>query len=41
MTNSEAIQAIKHNWPHEKYTMLIEALELAIDALFRLEGLEK
>ena len=41
MTNSEAIEVIKCNWPSERYTMLIEALDLAIDALFRLEGLEK
>jgi len=35
MTPQEAIQAIKSNWPPSNYTMLIEALELAIKALER------
>jgi len=33
MTAQEAIQAIKSNWPPSNYTMLIEALELAIVSL--------
>jgi hypothetical protein len=33
MTSQEAIQAIKSNWPGERFTMLIEALEMAIVVL--------
>ena len=33
MTVQEAIQAIRSNWPPSNYTILIEALELAITAL--------
>lgn len=32
-TNQEAIDVIKNNWPSENYTMLREALEMAIVAL--------
>jgi hypothetical protein len=37
MTNSEAVEAIKSNWPPSQYTMLREALEMAVDALMELE----
>lgn len=33
MNKEEAIKAIKNNWPAENYTMLIEALTMAIEAL--------
>lgn len=33
MTKKEAIETIKANWPSENYTMLREALDMAIDAL--------
>ena len=33
MTNEEAIKAIKANWPPENYSILREALTLAIHAL--------
>ena len=33
MTNIEAIEAIKKNWPSENYTMLREALAIAIQAI--------
>ena len=33
MTNEEAIEAIKCNWPDSRYTILREALEMAISAL--------
>lgn len=33
MDNKEAIKAIKSNYPTENYTMLREALDLAIKAL--------
>ena len=33
MTNEEAIQAIKCNWPDSRYTILREALDMAISAL--------
>lgn len=33
MNNQEAIQAIKNNWPDERYAILREALTLAIDEL--------
>ena len=34
MTNQEAIETIKNNWPPENYTMLREALAIAIQAIF-------
>ena len=33
MTNEEAINAIKSNYPSENYTILREALDMAIEAL--------
>lgn len=33
MTNQEAIDTIKANWPPENYSSLIEALNKAIDSL--------
>ena len=33
MTKQEAIETIKANWPPENYTMLREALTIAVDAL--------
>lgn len=33
MTNEEAIEVIKSNWPSDRYTALREALTLAIKAL--------
>ena len=33
MTNEEAIEAIKCNWPDSRYTILREALDIAIKAL--------
>jgi hypothetical protein len=33
MTPQEAIEAIKKNWPDDRYTSLREALELAIKLL--------
>ena len=33
LNNKEAIQAIKNNWPSERYQLLREALILAITAL--------
>lgn len=33
MTNKEAIGVIKSNYPPERYTMLREALDMAIEAL--------
>ena len=33
MTNEEAIEAIKCNWPDSRYTILLEALDMAISAL--------
>lgn len=33
MTNQEAIETIKANWPPESYSMLREALNMALDAL--------
>ena len=33
MTREEAIEAIKCNWPDSRYTILREALEMAISAL--------
>ena len=33
MTTNEAIEAIKCNWPDSRYTILREALDMAISAL--------
>ena len=33
MLNEEAIKVIKNNWPSSNYSMLIEAVTLAIEAL--------
>ena len=33
MTREDAIEAIKCNWPDSRYTILREALEMAISAL--------
>ena len=33
VTNEEAIAAIKNNWPDERYSILREALTMAIEAL--------
>ena len=33
MTNEEAIEAIKCNWPDSRYTILREALDMAISAI--------
>ena len=33
MTREEAIQAIKCNWPDSRYTILREALDMAVKAL--------
>ena len=33
MTRSEAIEAIKCNWPDSRYTILREALDMAVKAL--------
>ena len=33
MTREEAIEAIKCNWPDSRYTILREALDMAISAL--------
>ena len=38
MTNEEAIEAIKCNWPDSRYTILREALDMAIAALMEQEG---
>ena len=40
MTNEEAIEAIKCNWPDSRYTILREALDMAISAL-RQQGQER
>ena len=40
MTNEEAIEAIKCNWPDSRYTILREALDMAISAL-RHQGQER
>ena len=37
MTTKEAIEAIKCNWPDSRYTILREALEMAISALRKQE----
>ena len=33
MTKEEAIEAIKCNWPDSRYTILREALDMAVKAL--------
>ena len=33
MTREEAIEAIKYNWPDSRYTILREALDMAVKAL--------
>ena len=33
MTREEAIEAIKCNWPDSRYTILCEALDMAVKAL--------
>lgn len=38
MTNEEAIEAIKCNWPDSRYTILREALDMAISALRQQEA---
>lgn len=38
MTTNEAIEAIKCNWPDSRYTILREALDMAIAALMEQEG---
>ena len=40
MTNEEAIEAIKCNWPDSRYTILRGALDMAISAL-RQKGQER
>ena len=40
MTNEEAIEAIKCNWPDSRYTILREALDMAISALRAQQELE-
>ena len=40
MTTKEAIEAIKCNWPDSRYTILREALDMAISAL-RQQGQER
>lgn len=37
MTNKEAIETIKANYPDERYTMLREALDMSIEALEKQE----
>ena len=41
MTTKEAIEAIKCNWPDSRYTILREALDMAISALRQQEQLDK
>ena len=38
MTREEAIEAIKCNWPDSRYTILREALDMAISALREQKG---
>ena len=38
MTREEAIEAIKCNWPDSRYTILREALDMAISALRKQEA---
>ena len=41
MTREEAIEAIKCNWPDSRYTILREALDMAISALRQQETVAK
>ena len=41
MTREEAIEAIKCNWPDSRYTILREALEMAISALLQQESVTR
>ena len=41
MTNEEAIEAIKCNWPDSRYTILREALDMAISALREQDVVDK
>ena len=41
MTREEAIEAIKCNWPDNRYTILREALDMAISALRQQEAVIK
>ena len=41
MTREEAIEAIKCNWPDSRYTILREALDMAISAPRQQEQLDK
>ena len=41
MTNEEAIEAIKCNWPDSRYTILREALDMAISALREQDAADK
>ena len=41
MTREEAIEAIKCNWPDSRYTILREALDMAISALRQQERLDE
>ena len=41
MTREEAIEAIKCNWPDSRYTILREALDMAISALRRQDVADK
>ena len=41
MTREEAIEAIKCNWPDSRYTILREALDMAISALRQHETVAK
>lgn len=40
MTNARAIEVIKNNWPDGGYSMLREALTLAIKALEKVESMQ-
>ena len=41
MTREDAIEAIKCNWPDSRYTILREALEMAISALRQQDATDK
>ena len=41
MTTNEAIEAIKCNWPDSRYTILREALDMAISALRKQDATDK
>ena len=41
MTREDAIEAIKCNWPDSRYTILREALDMAISALRQQEAVAK